>query len=145
MWPMMSSVWTFCSSWIGGQTCKLHLHLFSHFREDFWSLKKNQKIIMVAKSPLWWRHHFFFLSTILSQLDPQFFSYWSHVALYVCNYDVIKYRLFTMRSPSYVPGFNFSPRCGFRDRGPKFFRFSSMAATPHDLWRHNYDLNIPHD
>ena len=34
--------------------------------------------------------------------------------------------------------FQFFPGSNFRDRGPKFFRFFNMAATPHDIRRRNY-------
>ena len=41
--------------------------------------------------------------------------------------------------------FQFFPWCGVRDRGLKFFHFPNIAATPRDVWRHNYDFNILHE
>ena len=127
---------------IPGKFC---LNLFSHFREEDFLFKK--KINMAVESRDHWRHQFFFLWTILSLDDPQKFSCWSDEVFYICNNDVItkapmtskKSHLFPMRKTCHVPSFNFFSLVQFqRYRGPKFFRFSDMAATPRDLWRHNY-------
>ena len=57
---------------------------FSHFREDFWRFKKTKQYGCRITYPMT-----IFLYTILSLDDPQKFSYWSAVAFYMCNYDVI--------------------------------------------------------
>ena len=47
--------------------------------------------------------------------------------------------LFPMRSTFSVRSFKFFSWCGFRTTEVQFFfRFSKIAATPHDLWCHNY-------
>ena len=124
---------------------KFRLDLFSHFREeDFWRVfffltiwLPNHVTDVVIK---------FFLWTILSQDDPQNFSYWSDVTFYICNYDVITKAPMTSKKfhtvsmfQCRVRSFNFFPWCSFRDTEVQyFFGFHNMAATPRDLWRHNY-------
>ena len=143
---------------IGGKLFLLHgqavmpvmflLDLFSRFGEDFgrflflfiYFLKYGCWTIWLAS------FFYFFLLTNLSRDDPQKCAYWSDVAFYECNYDVImkapmtslkKVKLISHRE--YLTGakFQFLPWSGFGDRGPKFFLFSNKAATLCDLW-HNY-------
>ena len=83
------------------------LDLLDHFR-DFWFLF----FLKQYGCRITWPN--FFLWTILSLNDPQNFSYWSDVAFYICNYDVItkapmtsyKNHTFPMRSTCYMPSFN---------------------------------------
>ena len=131
---------------------KFHLILFSHFREDFWRVfvlfnmkLPNHVTDYVIKK---------ILLTNLSQDDPQKFAYWSDVAFYVSNYDVIKKAPITSNknhtycSCELIAMWQVSifPMVWFRRyRGPKFFLFSNMAATLHDLRCHNYHENILHE
>ena len=59
----------------------------------------------------------FFWRTIVSLDDPQKFSYWSDVAFYICNYDVIKKKSTLIPNEEYVlcAKFKFFPWCGFRN------------------------------
>ena len=59
--------------------------------------------------------------------------------------DIIKKKIILIPHEEDLPcaKFQFLKWSGFRDRGPKFFLFSNMAATPHNLWR-NYQ-NILHE
>ena len=84
---------------------------------------------------------------------PQRFSYWSHAAFYICNYDVITKASMTSLKNHTHSSWGVLALCQVsifslvwfrRYRGPKFFRFSNMAATPCDLCRDNYHYNILH-
>ena len=85
----MSHVWPFCSSWKGGHTCKVSPQSVQPLQRRRFLKVKNPQNNMAAESRDRWRHQFFFLWTILSQDDPQKFSYWSDIAFYICNYDII--------------------------------------------------------
>ena len=61
------------------------------------------------------------------------------------TYDVMKITLIPYEESLLCDKFQFFRWCGFRDRVPKFFRFSNMVATPRDLLRHNYHWNILHE
>ena len=73
-----------------------------------------------------------------------------HVQLWHYNegtYDVIKNKITLILHEEYLPcaKFQFISLVRFqRHRGPNFFRFSNMAATTRDLWRHNFEWNILH-
>ena len=156
MWSMMSHVWTFCSWWAGGHMshgqaviCSWwtggHLNLFSHFREESWRFvffkQYGCRITWLMMSL------FFFLWTILSRDDPQKCSYWSDVAFYMCNYDVIarahmkslkKKKITLIPHEEYLLCTKFQFFSLVRFQRSKVVSFSNMAATSRDLWRHNY-------
>ena len=128
---------------------KFRLDLFSYFREeDFWRLYfifNN----MAAESRDQWRHEIFSVDHFIPRWPPKF-SYWLDVVFYICNYDVI------MRAPISHTHFpwgelamyqvsKFSVVWFKRYRDPKFFHFFNIAATPRDLWHHNYHWNILHE
>ena len=115
MWPMTSYVWIFCSLWTDGHTWKVSPQSVQplqrrRFLKVFFESQYGCRItwpMMSWKKNLW---------TILSLHDPQNFSYWSDVAFYVCNYDVImkapltsckNHTYFQWGSTSNVPSFNF--------------------------------------
>ena len=126
---------------------KFCLDLFSHFREDFWTFKKK-KNNMAAESQDRWRHELFFsVDHFIPRWPSKIFilircsilrmQLWCHNK---GTYDVIK------KNHTYSPWVLavcqvsiFSLVQFQRYRGPKFFHFSNMAATPRELWRHNYD------
>ena len=125
---------------------KFRLDLFSHFREkDFWRFKKK---IQYGCRIMWPMASNFFLWTICSRDDPQIFipircsvlhmQLWCHTE---GTKDVMKKKITLIPHEEYLPcaKFQFFSFVRFqRYRGPKFFSFSNMAATPCDLWRHNY-------
>jgi len=57
---------------------------------------------MAAESRDWWHHETNF-GDILSLGDPQKFSYWSDVALYICNYDVITKAPMSLKKITHSP------------------------------------------
>ena len=95
-------VWTCCSSLKG-------------FLKVFFLLKQCGCRITWLMTSI-----FFFLWTILLLDDPQKFSYWSDVAFYICNYDIVTkapgnkhhkkktLHSFPRRSTCHVPSFNSS-------------------------------------
>ena len=102
---------------------------------------------MAAESSDRWRNQFFFfLWTILSLDDPQKFSYWSDVAFYTCNYDVITKAPLTSSKITLIPHeeylpcakFKIFPWCGFRDRCPNYFPVF-QTWLPHHV---TYDVTI---
>ena len=141
MWPMMSYVWTFCSSWIGGHICNVSPQSVQPFQR-FLKVKKNQK--QYSCWITWWMtSSVLFLWTNLSQDDPQKFSFRSDVMPYICKYEVTtkapmtsfkKITLISHEAYLLCAKIQFFPWYGFRDRDPKFFCFSNMAATPRDRW-----------
>ena len=116
---MTSYVWTFCSSWTGSHTCKVSPRSVQPLQRRF--LKKKK---------IWlWNHvtddvWIFFLLTILTRDNSQKFPYWSDVAFYICNYDIItRAPMMSLKKKSLIPHeeyllcakFQFFPWCGFRD------------------------------
>ena len=152
MWPMMSYVRTFCSSRICGHTCKvsprsvqpLQRKIFlKFFFFKTWLLNHMTDDVIIFFSvdhfiPKWHSKNF-----ILIRCGVLHKQLWHHNE---GTYDIIKkitYSPWGVLAMCQVS--NFSLVRFQRYRGPKFFRFSNMAATPHDIWCHNYHWNIPHE
>ena len=143
MWPMTSYVWNFCSSWIGGHTCKVSPRSVQPLqRRRFLKVKKNNgcQIMWPMMSLI------FFLWTILSLDDPQKFSYWSDVAFYIWNYDVVTRAPMTSEKIKLIPHeeyllcakFQFFLWYGFRD-----IEVQSFSVFPLWLPHHvTYDVII---
>ena len=123
-------MWTFCSSWIGGHTCKVLPWSVQPFQRRCLKVKKQ-------KQKIWLPNHVtddtinFFLWTNLSLDDHQKFSFWLYVAFYLCNYDIImKAPMMSSKNDTYSP-WGILAMCQVsmfswlrfqRYRGPKFFR-----------------------
>jgi len=129
MWPMASYVWAFCSSWIGGYTCKVSPQSVQPLQR-FLKVKNKTKHDMAAESRDRWSHQFFLLWTILTQDDPQKVSYWSDVAfsIYNMSYKIKKYIYIYCISITLIPHELYLPCAKFqffslmrfqRCRGPK--------------------------
>ena len=132
---------------LGNICVKFHLNLFSHFGEEgFWRFIEKQK-------PIWLPNHLtddiskkIFVDHFIPRWPSKFFILIRYNVLHMQlwhhskgTYDIIKKSLISHEEYLLCAKFQFLSLVRFqRYRCPKFFSFSNMAATPRDLWCHNY-------
>ena len=144
MWPMMSYLWTFCSSWMGDYTCKVFPQFISPLQRRllkvFFFLTKRLPNNITDDVI-----NIFSVDNFIPRGPSKIFILIRrsilHMQLWCHNegtYDVIKKS--HIPHEEYLPcaKFQYFPWCGFRVRGSEFFSFSNMVAIPRDLWHHNY-------
>ena len=151
MWPMMSYVWSFCSSWIGGHTCKVSPQSIQLFQRRF------LKVFMLKTI---WLPNYVTDDVINFFSVHHFILRWPSKMFILIRCGILPMQLWLHNegtndisknhtySPWVLATYNVSIFFFVwfqRYRGTKFFRFSNMAATPCDQQRYNYDSNILHE
>ena len=149
---MTSHVWTFCFSWRGSHTCKFSPRSVQPLqRKGFLKVKNKQTCLLnnVTDDVI----KFYSCGPIYPKMTQNIFVFIGcgiiHMQLWCHNegtYDVIINN--THSAWGVLAMFQvliFSLVRFQRCRGPIFFRFSNMAATPRDIWHHYYLYNMRHE